>query len=266
MSDWELSRRRIAGASRGSAPIVHVKARPKLTFFPGDKDKRGETTLGTIYVQVAGKVVASYEACGGPDIAESIPDEGGHSHDATPAGKYVLSGPERHTTKNWPTSVVPWGAPIRLRDDNIVEYQVAGQWRVATGPSGTVSQANELFFRRRLKKALKPEEKELAAWVARNIFEPNPKVPMAAVVKEWKRNDFGPWAFNMKKGGERTAYYVHTTPADELATEHNEPVQLAHSHGCIHIKPADRDEMMKAGYLAKGVEFEVRKYTDKGPP
>ena len=36
-------------------------------------------------------------------------------------------------------------------------------------------------------------------------------------------------------------------------------------HGCVHIRPADRDEMMTLGYLQKGVKFVVKKYGVTGP-
>ena len=40
---------------------------------------------------------------------------------------------------------------------------------------------------------------------------------------------------------------------------------LAQSHGCVHVWPKDRDEMMSKGYLDKGTELEVKSYTDKKP-
>jgi len=38
------------------------------------------------------------------------------------------------------------------------------------------------------------------------------------------------------------------------------------SHGCVHIRPADRDEMMSRGYLAAGTAVRIMKYGMRGPP
>ena len=83
---------------------------------------------------------------------------------------------------------------------------------------------------------------------------------------EYTKNDFGKWAFNMtKSGSKRTAYYVHTTPEDEKATDNHAGFELSQSHGCVHIRPADRAEMMDLGYLQRGVRMTVKKYGIQGP-
>ncbi len=46
----------------------------------------------------------------------------------------------------------------------------------------------------------------------------------------------------------------------------NQNIALENSHGCIHIHPKDRDDMMKKGYLKQGAYFEVKGYGEKGPP
>lgn len=34
------------------------------------------------------------------------------------------------------------------------------------------------------------------------------------------------------------------------------------SHGCVHIYPRDRDEMMKWGYLGTNIPFVVRRWDE----
>jgi len=46
----------------------------------------------------------------------------------------------------------------------------------------------------------------------------------------------------------------------------NAIADLTNSHGCIHVDPADRDDFIKKGYLNAGTEFEVRPYSESGPP
>ena len=49
-------------------------------------------------------------------------------------------------------------------------------------------------------------------------------------------------------------------------TAQGQKVKLKHlyvSHGCIHIRPIDIDEILKKGYLKKGYEFIVHSYKAK---
>jgi lipoprotein-anchoring transpeptidase ErfK/SrfK len=80
--------------------------------------------------------------------------------------------------------------------------------------------------------------------------------------KLW-RNDFGEWACNLPG----TVCYIHTTPDDEFAWHfQSKNIQLENSHGCIHLHPKDREDMMRKGYLKQGAYFEVKGYSEKGPP
>ena len=89
------------------------------------------------------------------------------------------------------------------------------------------------------------------------------------LMTEYRKNDFGVWAWNLmtpgRRGPERTAMYVHTTPADEGASSGGAEFELTQSHGCIHIRPADRDRMMDLGYLQAGVNLVVQPYGTRGP-
>jgi hypothetical protein len=61
--------------------------------------------------------------------------------------------------------------------------------------------------------------------------------------------------------------YFHTTPEDEAATAAGKPVDVTTttSHGCIHLKPKDIDEMIAKGYFKSGNTVVVHKYTEKIP-
>jgi hypothetical protein len=54
--------------------------------------------------------------------------------------------------------------------------------------------------------------------------------------------------------------FFHTTPPDEGQTFQNFPVNLVESHGCIHVKPHDIDEMIAKGYMKKGNMAYVHDY------
>lgn len=252
----------------------------KLVLFPGEGVDEDGTTIGTLYVYVNGKMVKSYPAVGGPAPGMGSKGDGGHSAGVTPAGDYTLDRAEHHTTKNWPNSVVPWGAKIRERADGEIEYSgdEGKSWQTGTGKNGTVTASLILWVERTRaseaaqaraegKKGAQPapitdEDRESLGQQAREVFKSD---DTGALLETYDKNDFGNFSFNMTRDGGRSAYYVHTTPVDEKATAENKDVKLAQSHGCVHIRPADREEMQRIGYLQKGVKMTVKKYGQKGP-
>lgn len=42
-------------------------------------------------------------------------------------------------------------------------------------------------------------------------------------------------------------------------------IMQSRDDGCVHLRPTDRDEFIRKGYLRDGVDFEVRPYSEKGP-
>jgi hypothetical protein len=76
----------------------------------------------------------------------------------------------------------------------------------------------------------------------------------------WNKNDFGPIAWNLVPSD----MYVHTTPDDEAKADAapDSEASLPTSHGCVHIDPRERDEMMKRGYLGMNILFVVRRWDE----
>jgi hypothetical protein len=236
------------GTSRSTNPHVH------LVIFPGETTTQG-VTLGRIYV--VGGHGESYPMAGGPPPGKGYRDLGGHTAGVTPAGRYVLGHQEHHTTKNWPMSVIPWGALLREHDGE-VQYQVSGHWNTATGAQGAVTKAAMQFYER---SGAHPALPDVVKKVRTVFYQSN-----GELLPSWKLNDFGIWSWNLKKNGIRTPFYIHTTPENEAETATNSAVLLAPSHGCIHIRPLDRDAMMRKGYLKPGIKVEVKSYGQHGPP
>ena len=97
---------------------------------------------------------------------------------------------------------------------------------------------------------------------AQQMFNVNPHQRGGPLVKVWQRNDFGQWAFALLQNGNRTGFFIHTTPADEL-----DPTRaLEPSHGCIHMRPVDRNGAKEKGYFRRGVILHVAAFGAKGPP
>lgn len=212
----------------------------------GFRDLDAPEGEGTIYVHVRGSIVASYRARGGPPApVDDHGDDGEHVAEPTAPGAYKLGAGRPHVTSNWPNSQIPWGAEIRKNEDGY-QYRSPGRtsWSWATRPS----------------------TRELKAPLATADFEDLPEVTRGGVTYlMWDKNDFGPIAWKLVPSD----LYVHTTPAAEAQkTEAEESAEegaetiLEVSHGCIHIDPRERDEMVERGYLREDIRFVVRRWDE----
>lgn len=233
--------------------MVHVKPPVKLIFYPGE-EQQGDTLLGHIYI--VGGEGEVYEACGGP--AKHVADRG-HWMEPTPKGIYRLGPKHHHVTNNWSMSCLAFCTPIR---QGAIEYEYqdnSGNWHIASGPTGKVTLVRLKEFAKGLKRSLTKAENDDIVRDVRKWF----RWRDGTMMDKWWRNDFGEWAWNLPG----TACYIHTTPPDEVAWHlKTQNIPLENSHGCIHLHPKDRDEMMKKGYLKQGAYFEVKGYDEKGPP
>jgi hypothetical protein len=131
---------------------------------------------------------------------------------------------------NWYFSQIPWGAWIRRRGEG-VQYRADGGllWEWATKP------------RAKLREPLEPSDFD---GLPEDLTGDEP-------LWRWNKNDFGPLAWNLVPSDQ----YLHTTPDDENATR---AVGLRPSHGCVHLVPSERDDMVSRGYLARDVRVTVR--------
>jgi hypothetical protein len=237
---------------------------PRLVIYPGERiDKvldygvMKSVVMGSIYVLQDRKVLARYEVAGGLPPGRERKEAGGHTAGSTPAGHYTLGRAEHHVTANWPLSTIPWGARIR-KNGSVIEFQQAGTWIPATGPDGRMTRAQQLWRAR----SRKPVSLATASAEAETAFYNASR----ELITVWHRNDFGKWSWNLLRDGHRTAYYIHTTPEDEAFTSTGTPFHLMNSHGCLHVRPRQRDEMVSKGYLAAGIVVEVTRYGLIGPP
>ena len=209
----------------------------EVHFYPG------ESTL----LVINGKTtVASFEAMGGPATMGSDPRM---PQEPTWPGEYVIDKAYPYSTPTWLLSQIKWGTPLKdMPGKNDVWYQLKnGMWASISKDLGLsrkdiVDQYFQLYGAR--------------------------KVP-----DKWVFNDFGPIAIrwfkdinrNRKLDGKEklSGQMFHTTPQDEAQTTRGLPVSLVHSHGCIHLKPADRDKLMSLNAFKPGTRFVVHEYYEK---
>ena len=218
------------------------------------------TGSGRIYVRLHGKVVAAADARGGPPLSFR---DGAHHANPTKAGHYSLGHGEAHTGSAWANSQIPGGARTRERSDGEWEYEhLPGMWQVATGPNSTLQTPldKEAFDTNRQR------HEELAAVTAREERKGRKMGHSAMLAKPdatnwpWLFNDFGMQAWNLQREAHATQMYLHTTANDEQNHILGVDLALTNSHGCIHIHPSQRDELIRAGYLQPGVKFVVHSY------
>ncbi len=231
--------------------MVAPARKPFLVVYPGESRNRVGQAVGHIYVNDGPE---RFDVAGGPPTAQPIADEGGHTATRTPPGRYLLDQAEHHTTSGWPDSVVPWGARIR-EVDSVVQYELDGKWVDASGPNGRVTRAWVLFYTR----SRRPVTVAIASRHARQSFYDR----AGHLMSRWVLNDFGNWSWNLRSGRLRTAFFIHTTPKDEATTDN---VDLVQSHGCLHIKPRDRNVMVLRGYLSPGTVVIVKTYEERWRP
>jgi hypothetical protein len=188
---------------------------------------------------------------------------GAHRAEPTPAGHYTLGRRQHVVTPTWWLSAIPWGATLRLDGKGEVEYQDdsgTGGWHLVTGPKGVLTAS---FLRFKLHSGEKMILPKAVTMVRDALIDPATKSLKLTV---WELNDFGRWGWNLLLNGKGTPFFLHTTPQNERESKAGNVVSLSNSHGCIHIDPKDRDDFMAKHYLDAGVDFEVRPYSEVGPP
>jgi hypothetical protein len=214
-----------------------MSASKELHFYPGVK---------RLLFKQGGKVVFTGEAWGGPRT--TIPDPRGMDADPTTPGRYIIYGEEAYFSRTWPLSRIRWGT--RLQDKRSdVWYEVnPGTWA-----------------------SLEKDFKITRAYVIARNQEYYGK---AEVPDKWIFNDFGPIAIRYFKDlngngkfdkGKETLMgeMLHTTPENEGQYKRGRPFIMRESHGCIHLKPPERDTLRKLGAFDPGTPFIVHTYTEK---
>lgn len=95
------------------------------------------------------------------------------------------------------------------------------------------------------------------------------------IPKTWVFNDFGHrtcyFYRDRNRNGKRDPgervhpEFFHTTPDDEADEAAGRDVTLSESHGCIHLKPVDIDELVKAGHMKRNTKVVIHRYDVKVP-
>ncbi len=261
--DGKLGPGTMAFLLRNGLKLTMTEARAdqvRLVFYPGEfedlkawqanREKAGKQGQedehraveappghGVIYVELNGNVVDRMEARGGPPF--TMKDGRDHTSDPSKAGTYKLGKGKSVVTKSWANSQIAWGAPIR-EHDGAIQFKNPGEgWKFATGPKRQIGEIDESQF-----------------------YEGG--MVGGTLIKEWRQNDFGETGFRIEGS---PGLYIHTSPdTEEQARVVGPELALDHSHGCLHVQPNKRNELMKNGYLQKGVTLVIKKYDQSLDP
>jgi hypothetical protein len=155
----------------------------------------------------------------------------------------------RHESDRYPRwSTFRWGSPVEVRDDTHVYVEHHGEW-VDSEETGATSRKIRDYHR---------------------TLYGEPTIP-----DEWVFNDFGHISCfyyrddnangRQDKGERRRPDFIHPTPEGEALERRSKPVELGESHGCIHVRPRDLDQMIERGYLAPGNVLHVHLYDAYNP-
>lgn len=204
--------------------------------------------------------IKAYMAVGGPRSAHNV--AGGNEASPTREGRFIVSSIGKHVSSGgglYPlSSGLPWGTPLRFNKE-ILEVQLNDRWK----PITTINAAWSNMDNRG------------AVEVVRSIASGN---GLGRIVPDkWVLNDFGhvtiKYFRDLNNNGmldnksERVmSDFIHTTPINEFETRQKKNVALFESHGCVHVKPKDIDEMITMEYLKKGNVFQVHPYNEYNIP
>jgi hypothetical protein len=243
----------------------------EVHFYPGSKIM--------VYL-VDGRIAAMAGAKGGPPTR--LARDPGESMAAGPttAGVFTFDRSVAYHTKTWSWSKIPWGTRIRVSRTNSGSFEYLshlGKWRPSTIMVDVrVTLPNG---KKRTKKRLLNVNDVIRAYKRLRGADEFPD--------RWVFNDFGPTAIryyrDKNRNGKRNAdeplsgEMIHTTDKNEAESDlfketlddeglsdrfdgQFAAVHLSLSHGCIHIRPADRDRFTKIGAFRKGMRFVVHPY------
>jgi hypothetical protein len=206
--------------------------------------------------------IATYAAKGGdPKNIKPVADgDGKHYAGLTTAGKFKLHHSGKHVSNTWSFSKIKWGVPIKesASDRDVLFEDPPGRWHsvrkrlMGDGPSA--------------------QKTDIIAGLLQ-LYEHIAPNCSAKLPNTWVFNDFGHITWYMVRadhthqlpGSQPKIHneFIHTTQRNEYQTSHHRRVILEYSHGCIHVKPRDIDEMARKGYLKAGNWFIVHRYNER---
>jgi hypothetical protein len=200
-------------------------------------------------------VVAEFASVGGPSKPQ-LGDDGWWAGPTDP-GRYVVArcGPHRSSGR-YPLSKIPWGAALKDEGGRVLAM-VDGAWLDVEATTGL--SRDELM---KYHKDLYRQSKVPSKWVFNDFGHMT-----CYLFRDANENGKLDVALGERVHGE----FMHSSPHTEAMESRGEgDLITAHvmgeSHGCIHIRPADIDQLRRARFLGRGTRVIVHGYDELRVP
>jgi hypothetical protein len=220
------------------------KETKELHFFPGQKK---------ILWVIGGSPSVTVEAWGGEQPDPKI-KYGIMKPRKTTLGKYVIYSVAAYRTNTWPYSRITWGTSIRLSSDGEKVLYKTGNLKQPWKPITDLIRDSTPDAIRGYYYQLYGEYKIPDRWIFNDFG-----VKSIRYFQDLNHNK------RLDKNERLSGEMIHTTPDNEAQTTLGKDVKLESSHGCIHLKPVDRDKLEKAGAFSKGTDLIIHEYDETIP-
>jgi hypothetical protein len=213
--------------------------------------------MGEIRVLLKGTPVKVVPARGGPPESRPDRENPGHTFGPTTPGTFTLGEGGAFETASWKFSQVANGTAVRDTGTDI-QVQRGGAWLSVRRLKVPLTRAEVM---RRTTAVLAARDRadgvltaaqadaEIRGAATTGRFRPLPA--------EWIINDFGKVGFRLQG---TAGDIIHATPETDNADTAVTEGDLTLSHGCIHILPDDRKDLIEHGFLRGGVKIRVHPY------
>ncbi|MFT3936535.1 MAG: L,D-transpeptidase [Chitinophagaceae bacterium] len=201
----------------------------------------------------------SFPAYGGPANKGTGAD--GFETGPTRPGRFVIHSISKFSSqryKDW--SGIKWNTPLRVHN-GAVQINTNGIWinlSKADPSSHWYYNGENKTYEQQIIDIIQARYKDLYG--------------ISKVPDKWVFNDFGHATIQYFKDLNNNYLLdgkefvmgdmIHTTPDNEAATTLQKPFKLVASHGCVHVRPNDMDQLIASGFVKKGQVIEIHPYTE----
>ena len=201
---------------------------------------------------VKGQLKAWAIAWGGPEKEEALVPGQPFTAIPTKPGRFLIWKIGPYRTQTWKASRIRWGTRLRLdphHPDDVLYEVSPGRW-------ASVLKATEVYTRTEIKNRYQ----ELYG-----RYEVPPR---------WVFNDFGKVAIRYFRDRNHNGQLdpeehlegemFHSTAENEAETVLTpDKIRMETSHGCIHLRPVQRDKLIKDGIMVRGRTLIIHRYDEK---
>ena len=214
----------------------------ELHYYPGEKLLLAISRNQANKVTIHGK----FEAWGGPSTLGNDPRM---PEEPTWPGEYIIDKARVYHTPSWKLSAIKWGTPLRDKPaEDDVWYQIRPKLWASVKADHAIARKDIIKLHY-------------------DLYQ------VRTIPATWIFNDFGPVVImwfkdlndNKRLDGKESpsGQMFHSTPENEAQVFRDLSIKFSLSHGCIHLKPSDRNTLFARGFFNPGTPFVIYGYFEK---